>query len=273
VRATSIEPTSPADWVNISLGSLTQDSYKALAEVNGVPAIVFAYSPALDTREIHYAYGNSPAPDDAGDFTMTLLTNTAPVGHYVNPTALLERENKAACVFWSSVAEQLCFARATSSVPTDPMDWVVSPLCSPACSGSRAALADWQDRPLVVHAGIGGDSLTCAQCADWQPESLLDWQHHCADAESTGLDRISVCELPTGVAAVYRDPDLGGWLICAWFSNGQPQGGGDWCVMPVAYDVGYGGQAVAALHNGLPAIVYGNETDSEIWLATMTAVW
>ena len=270
MRATLLNPTEPTDWVDISLGTHAQETYKALAEVGGAPAIVYVTSPAAGTREVRYAYGNVPAPADLADFTVTYATDPTAVGHFFNPTSLVEQDGQPAFTFWSSVSEQLCLARAISSPPAAPADWAISPLCSPGCSGSWCALIDRQNQPLALHGGIGSNQLRCAIAADWQPDSLVDWERHTTDVESMALEHVSICQLPDGVAAVYRDTSGTGALICAWFSGAPPAGTGDWCVMQVSADLGTdGGQAITVLPGGMPAIVYGDTDDNEVWLATM----
>jgi hypothetical protein len=270
VRATLLNPTGPADWVNISFGGHTEEPYKALAEIGGVPAIVYVTSPAAGVREVRYAYGTMPAPSDLADFTVTYATEPTAAGHFFNPSWLVEQDGQPAFTYWSSLSEQLCLARVTSNPPVAPTDWTSSPLSAPATSGSRCALIDWQGLPLALHGGIGGDHLRCARGTSWQPESLSDWECHTADAESMALDHVAVCQLPDGVAAVYRDTSGTGELLCAWFSGTTPAGAGDWCVMQVMADLGAdGGQAIAALPGGMPAIIYGDTDDNEVWLATM----
>jgi len=270
VRATLINPDNPADWVDFHIGNHVQEKHKALAEVAGVPAMVFVTSPAADTYQIQYAYGTGPEPNDSSEFTMTDATEASAAGDFTLPSCAVGQEGLPSFVYWSSLNEQLVMAWTASGSPASPADWTATPLCSPGTSGSRAALIDWQGQPLAAYAGIGQDHLRCSLGASWQPPTIGDWERYVVDNETLAVDHVSICELPNGIAVAYRQTAVPCTLMCAWFTGNTPQGPGDWCVMPVISDLDdYGTQAVAALANGQPAIAYVNTDTNELWLATM----
>lgn len=272
MRATLINPDNPADWVDFYVSNHDQELYKALTEVNGVPAISFVTSPAANTYQICYAYGTVPDPSSASDFTITEASEVSSAGHFLSPSWIVGRENSPAFTYWSSLSEQLNMAWTDNNPPATPADWTVAALSSPATSGSYCALIDWQSQPLAVYAGIGQDHLRCSLGGSWQPSTLADWERHIVDSESLAVDHVSVCELPNGIAVAYRQTVAPFTLMCAWFTGDTPHGPADWCVMPVIGDVdAFGGQAIVALANGQPAIAYCNTDTDELWLATMDA--
>ena len=270
VRATSLTPTGPPDWVDMPLTTHMYKTYKALAVVNGAPAIIYQTQPAPGFYQVRYAYATIPEPDDATDWVSTAATPLATVSETFRPGQLLIDDPYPRFTYWSSETEQLYFAQTIEDPPATPADWQYTPVTAPGMSGSYSALAWWQDCPLALHAGAGSWYLMCTASSAEQPATLADWESLSADNESQGISQISACRLPEGLGVTYRDADPPGALIYAWFEGELPGGPWDWCVMQVATDVGGGGaNALALTQDGRPAIVYGDLDDNQLWLATM----
>jgi hypothetical protein len=270
VRATLLNPTGPTDWIDMPLTTHMYEDYKALAEVNGGPAIVYLTQPAPGFYQARYAYATIPAPDDATDWVSTEATPLATVSETFRPGQLLIDDPYPRFSYWSSETDQLYLAQAVADPPATPADWLYTPATPANQSGKHSALVWWQDRPLALHAGSGNWQLKCTASSAEQPATLADWESLDADLESQDINRISACRLPDGLGAAYRNADPPGGVIYAWFEGNLPGGPGDWCVVEVAGGVGPdGGQAVALTPDGRPAVVYGAPDDDQLWLATM----
>lgn len=270
VRATLPNPTVPTDWVDMPLTNHVYESYKALAEVDGKPSIIFLTQPVAGVYQVRYAFASKPEPDDATDWTSTAATGQSTAGEHYLPGQLLIDDPYPRFGFYSSQTDQLCYASATADPPMSPADWQFTPLTEPGGSGHHSVLAWWKDRPLALHAGTVSDQMHLSRSLVDQPSTLLDWESHAADNESLDLKRLSVIQLPDGIGVTYRNGDPPGALMYAWFENALPGGPGDWCVVEVAGDVGPdGAHALALTLDGRPAIVYGDQADNQLWLATM----
>jgi hypothetical protein len=255
----------------MSLAYAHYDSWHSLTEVGGKPAVIYLSSPAANIYEITYAYCNVPEPDSAADWTFTPATFTSAPSERYLPSWLVAHDGLPAYTFWSSQSEQLCFAQASTATPTGTGDWLISPVDMPYATSFYNALVEYQGQPLVIYRGPGSgmDNLHCAHSPNWNPTSVLDWEQHTVDSESNVESRMSIAQMPDGIGVAYHDIATGS-LMYAWINDSLPHGGGDWCVMQVAGGITtFGVNAVAAMANGLPAIVYGDPANSKLHLATM----
>jgi len=270
VRATLLTPTGPPDWVDMPLTAHIYEAHKALAEVNGKPAIVYATEPAATIYQVRYAYGNIPEPNDATDWTSTAATGESVACEHFSPGQLLIDDPYPPFSYYSSETDQLYYPQATVDPPATPADWVFTPATEPAHSGNYSALAWWQDKTVLLHAGPTSDQMHCSRSLVGQPSTLLDWESHAADNESLDLKRLSVIQLPDGIGVTYRNGDPPGTVMYAWFEESMPDGPWGWCVVEVAGNVGPdGGQALALTADGRPAIAYKSMANDFVWLATM----
>ncbi|GEM_PF-1328333 len=270
VRATLLSPSAPTDWINMSLTTHSWEEYKALAVVNGVPAIIYATTGTVQGYKVKYAYGTKTEPDDATDWVVTDATADSSASENYQPSQLLIDDPYPRFTFWSSESEQLCFAAATVDPPATPADWLITPLTETTCSGKHGAPLWWQDRPLVAHAGAADSQLICTVGTVEQPLLLTDWEHHLADTESIDIGMLSAQRLSGGLGVAYRNTSGTGAVIYAWFEGDLPAEPGGWCVVEVATEVGPdGGQALALTADGRPAIVYGDTDDDLISVAIM----
>jgi hypothetical protein len=219
---------------------------------------------------VRYAYGNIAEPDDSTDWTSTAATEQSLAGERYYPGQLLIDDPYPRFSYYNSQTDQLYYAQATADPPATPADWMFSPATDSAQSGNYSALAWWQDKAVLLHAGTTSNNLRCSRSLVDQPSTLLDWESHPADNESQDLKRLSAHRLPDGIGVTYRNGNLPGTVMYAWFDGSMPDGPWGWCVVEVATDVGpTGGQALAVTADGRPAIAYSNPDEDQLWLAVM----